>query len=195
MLSLFCINYLTAHEYGHIVLGHIDHLISLKPSAILFEGISYVLPKDISPIFQQIKEFEADSYAINLLLRQVCANAMSAEGFSVDIADKLKSLEVRLYLWNFAVYTFWRLFGIEKFSYDDLPTLTHPPPAFRQEVAMGIARTSLRVNPQLGYDISNLPHLLQRSVLDVENAFSVISDQPVNMDAYHYISRKNANAL
>ena len=171
------------------MLGHIDHLISIsiQPSAIFFEAINETPPKGISPIFQQIKEFEADSYAINLGLNQITSNALNGAGISPDIVEKLNSFENRHYLWNFAIYTFWRLFGEKSYSYDDLPKLTHLPPALRQEDAIGLARTALKVNPVSNYDLSGLQQLLQKSILDVEKAFSAISDQPLNMAAYNYI--------
>lgn len=184
LLTLFCVNFMSAHEYGHISLGHIDHLLSIKPTAIFFEGIEDTLPTGISPIFQQIKELEADSFTIGFALNMIRGYTNIGEKMAPELYEKLKNFETRLYLWHFAVYTFWRVFGARTYSYDDLPTWTHLPPGFRQEVAMAIARTSLRVYPVSGFDLPSLQPLFQKSVLEVEKAFSAISDQPFNMDAY-----------
>jgi hypothetical protein len=187
VLATFCVNHLVSHEFGHIVLGHIDHLIFKQPEKLYWErSVGDPVPH-ISPLFQQSKELDADAYAINMDIQIVGNNILNSNSVDEKTRHFLKELSTRVFMWNYAVYTFWRLYGSRTYDYGDLSTMSHPPPALRQHGAMGLLQTIVKHNfPDSGL-METLSKLLQDSVMEVEKAFAAISEQPVDIRAYAFV--------
>lgn len=190
VLSTYCFNHLILHEYAHIALGHVDYVKKINNQFTHFENQTQVQSVEFDYLFMQNCELEADAYATNLSLNTLFLENYTELGINEIIKPYLDNVEDRVFLWNFAIYAQKRLFGYRRYKFDELKNLSHPPPSLRQHVTIGIIRSIVRVNSDNDLLKANIESIIKDSLLEVEKAFSEISEQPFDMDAYSFVFNK-----
>jgi hypothetical protein len=185
ILSTFCLNNLVLHEYAHINFGHVDYLLNKQNQGAYYEMSANNNNFPFS-MFQQNCELQADAFAVNMSMNTLLSKKFSAVKVNEKISKYLEDIEDRIFLWNFAAYAYKRIFGYRKYYYSELDQLSHPPPSFRQHLSMGLIRVIIKKNHS-SIGSNNLEKILKESVLEVEHAFSDISEQSINMDAYKFV--------
>lgn len=126
-------DFLFLHEIFHIAHGHIEYINSRKygtpmPLIPVFaaQGLNGLSLKDLD---YQALELWADSKAVTITLGRFLKNRV---GGGID--ELFPDPKQKLFLWAFAIYALFRIWGIKI----DLKKMggTHPPSAMRFEIAM-----------------------------------------------------------
>ncbi|MBL4675025.1 MAG: SEC-C domain-containing protein [Mucilaginibacter sp.] len=114
------IQYLTFHEVGHLLNGHIEYL---KTNDISFEKLD--------KYDGQTTEIDADKFAARIYFKQALEYAKLASADEVDEEDRLQSeREVMTYAYG-ALYVLMRLFSKGEIDPDSIYAGHHPDPALR----------------------------------------------------------------
>jgi hypothetical protein len=182
-LASEAIMFLLLHEYGHIVNGHVDALNSLQPKKSFEEQLANILSTnsevEISHImFRQTCEYDADAWANNILLQFIKARVSGAAIVSTLIQFVRESHEAAIYYYNFAIYVYWRLFGMEYENGRNLLHSTHPPSGIRQHFIMALIHT---IFESYGIEYANkIGMQCSSSLFEAEKAFNEISERGFN---------------
>jgi hypothetical protein len=145
LYSLFknsCLRFVLAHEFGHILAGHLDQPILLQQKIRTPVGRIEVVPKSWK------QEYEADAIAIELLLHFPTIAAPSKT--MADSADLLRGYSLAAPFFFFGLdLLLRRVFELllgesesEKLDEEELNT-THPPPLKRIESLLNHSKSLL----------------------------------------------------
>jgi len=132
---------ITIHEYAHIINGHCDHMLNINSNGVITENLrhnSIVSSEDM--MLSQTLEFDADAYSTQkgLTLLNIEWNQ---KVFRDELNSVFKSFSDMLYMWSFANYSIWKLFGVGNYDLDRLSTYSHPTPSIRQRFALDLIST------------------------------------------------------
>jgi len=181
LLSCFVTRFLVAHEYGHILCGHIGYGDSLFESFSMTEYFnSYPAGSRLEPLTSQALELCADLYAFNVGINNILLALKERDAGIINGTQPFfNGLENSLKLWLFAIYSYMRLFGMCSFKIDSLKEYLHPPQAVRSLLYFKW------LEPQLITKKSPLPTQSVQNIIDeaidsVERAFAEISEQEYN---------------
>lgn len=172
-LTVLSSNNLILHEFAHILLGHQDFKIQKDKNKEL-----------ISPEFKQCLKYEADIFATNIGITNLLHRPITI-GAEEEVLFLKENDSDKIYLWHFAVYSFWRLYGNNITNINNCSELTHPPIIVRQynimalalEIVLGSAKNEL-----IKKDIHNI---LRNSAIEVEKSLAEISNQSINLDSFN----------
>jgi len=174
------LKFLVTHEYGHIVCGHLGYLDSLGLDQSLKEADGFIDNKiNFTPIFSQTLELDADSIGIVYTIRS--AQYLLSIALPDEFKLFYKNLNDTLSLWLFPIYSLWKLSDNNEPNSKEFHNLSHPSPSTRQYITIATISTMLISSPKDfkldGEEIKRLVAALHQTTLDVENAFSEISEQ------------------
>lgn len=176
LLSCFVIRFLTSHEYGHILCGHVGYGDSLFESFAMREYFNSNSPdKKIRPLISQSLEVCADLYAFSTGINNILL-ALEEKKAGIKNGSEIffNGIENSLKIWLFGIFTFWRLFGMYGFNTNSLKDYSHPPEQvrslfyFRWLEPQLITKNSI-ISSNAAADI------VDKVVRDVEMAFAEIS--------------------
>lgn len=172
-LTVLSTNYLILHEFAHILLGHRDYKLQ-----------KHINGESISALFQQCLEYEADAFATNVAVTNLLLRPITIGPEEVVLLPKENNMD-KIYLWHFAIYLFWRLYGNN--SIDNKANLksAHPPEIVRQYSIMGLAATIVLGNAEEESIKTNIYNILRDSAIEVEKSLAEISYQSFNLDSYN----------
>ena len=129
-------SFIVMHEIVHIVHGHVGYLNTPTRAS----RTSQMIPVDLE---MQAIEVWADSMAISVTLRGLLTKSWESVLWNV-----FRSPEQKIFIWSFAIYTLFRIWGMEI----DPANLhgDHPPIALRFQIAMeNAAAAAILVVPGL----------------------------------------------
>jgi len=190
LLSCFVTRFLVAHEYGHILCGHVGYGDSLFESFSLTEYFNTSpIGNKLHPLTSQPLEMCADLYAFNVGINNILlALKEKKAGIKNGAEIFFNGLENSLKLWLFSIYSFCRLFGMYSFEINLLKDYSHPPAPVR---SMFYFRW---LEAQLITKKSALASIIVQNIVDdvidsVEKAFAEISEQEYNLSFLNSASK------
>lgn len=182
LLSCFVTRFLVAHEYGHILCGHIGYLDSLFESFSMTEYFnSSPAGSKLKPLTSQALEMCADLYAFNVGINNILLALKENEARIKNGTEIFfNGLENSLKLWLFAIYSYLRLFGMCSFEIDLLKNYSHPPQAVRSLFYFKWLELQL-ITKKSTLPSQTVQNIIDEVVDSVENAFAEISEQEYNL--------------
>jgi hypothetical protein len=129
--------FIAIHELVHIVHGHVDYLGDRHGASYIIEDPTQNGSPQMS-LERQAMELWADSKAVTVTLVNLLLG-----GSHPLVASFTTSPEHRLYWWTFAMFTLFRIFGLQI----DPATVAegnHPPTAMRFQLVMLAAEIDVR---------------------------------------------------
>jgi hypothetical protein len=180
------LDFLTAHEFAHIVNGHLDKGDDQGISAIDEVGRAAWAPEiRESMLISQTMEMDADGTAVLISLSsewgKVAGNLPRPGPPWNEFYDYPGRVSL---LWSWAVSSLFRLFGEARLTDGD-PTLeSYPRPRLRsvmiQQATGRVPRPQrLRTqSPLVGDELHNIPMTIKAGQLDVEKIFSQLTGKP-----------------
>lgn len=196
LLTLHALAFVVSHEFGHIINGHLDYIESVSGSLLINEyQIFSEEDSVIDGLISQSLQADADAFAINRIVRHVWNSYHNANDNNLPKSlyhsfyeDYLNSL----YLNCFAIYTFFRLFGMRTPELDKLKTYSHPPAPIRQRILFATIATIFEDEDQNFLD--NLRSTFMKVIGDVEVAFTEISEQELDLKQLKFADAPEAQA-
>jgi hypothetical protein len=185
------IEFLIAHEYAHIIFGHVDYCHSLLGTFEIEEATQKAASgNSIDPLISQTLEMDADSFAtnrgmeiLNLLFNNPDFVVPDAQQFYKDWPSMIK-------MWVFSIYTFFRIFAHSNNS-TFIKTDLHPPPSIRATLIMANIYSIF----QIKYDTSILGEISKICIdaaFVVEKAFEEISEQGLDLASFNFSTKDEA---
>jgi hypothetical protein len=136
LLATIAIDFLFAHEIGHLMNGHVKLLKTRKEMPLLAEFD----PTQKTPeenLTRQTLEMDADSFAVGQGLATAFGRAGDASHvFPPDWRQWYGTPTQALFSWTLAIYGFFRLFFKGTVNLDHLDSTTHPPPNIRLSMVL-----------------------------------------------------------
>lgn len=184
-LTSTAMKFLFLHEYGHIANGHLDLKFSLDKSTSFYEINNFKHTDTISALDLQTLEMDADCYAVCKGIIEILDLNKNCDSISEPfIKDFFGSLDKCIYLWVFAVYTFFRIFGFRKCSVCELESYTHPPIGLRQHFVITTLDAFFDKN-KIAFR-SELLETWKKTIIGVEKAFEEISEQGYDVSQFRF---------
>jgi len=185
------IEFLIAHEYAHIIFGHVDYCHSILGTFEIEETTQKsTTSKVIDPLVSQTLEMDADSFATNRgmeMLNLIFTNP----NFAVPDAQQFyKNWPSMIKMWVFSIYTFFRIFGHTNNS-NSIKTDLHPPASIRSHLVMANIFSIFQVK----YDtslLSEISTICIDAALTVEKAFEEISHQGFDLAPLDFSKKEEA---
>lgn len=130
ILTTHALRFLILHELGHILCGHIDHLIATT-SESSFLDLTEVgkLKNEKDGLVSQAAELDADAFSVRFSLYQLQGTyqyMLDNKEFSI-----FKNFPQLLGTWVFSTYALFRLIGLKEYDASKLRYYTHPAPGLR----------------------------------------------------------------
>lgn len=121
------VEFLLMHEYGHVVMGHVDLVNSLRGNSFMFEA-TY---SDEIGLLNQTLEMDADCYATKIGFHRL---------ISIFEHDSLQNSNIKfedyLFEWYITIYFIFRLLANKEYNLDNLNGYSHPVPGIRQYIVL-----------------------------------------------------------
>jgi hypothetical protein len=179
------------HEGGHVIYGHLeagyeDHLI----------GAVSVDPYLLS----QIREWEADTYAMNCCLRRAFEICEHITDYPPQLRPAYKTPTEVMVMVTSAIHMLMNLIDSAPVDFTAIPTLSHPPTQIRKHIAVANCWEILKSKPEWGYSALLFPQLAAGAAVTVGSMFpECVTDmdtamKPFSADGEAYIE-KMANEL
>jgi hypothetical protein len=177
VLSMMAMRFLTAHEMTHILNGHIRHRLAGHLQGEMAEARRRLTPAEA--LFSQTLEMDADAGAVvECMPGVILAERDLNEIIRIGCHPVFQKAEAALRLWLFAVYCVFR--DLEDVALPiPLELASHPPPMMRIRMVMGTLYEFLK-REKLDRLMDLLPSLIEQTIIDGENAYASILNQPVN---------------
>lgn len=171
-------DFLVAHEYAHIALGHL--LLGRRLTSFDFISEFGLDEKEgMDDMTFQAMELQADTNAASQGLAKLCRRIDNPEILRAGHSQLYEEPLEALYRWLFATYAFFRFFGTRVIDLDNLNQGIHPHYRIRQRSILAFASEFLEENrPELH---KHLVSLAARVINEVENAYSLITGTPVDI--------------
>ncbi len=190
-LSYTAIKYLILHEYGHIVMGHLEYKNEVTNSFSFNEVFCITDSKNqLNPLISQTLEMDADSYATNASLSDLQIIVENMGQLPDDVKFIYKNFKESFSLWVFSIYSFFRLFGNKKDSVEQLKTSFYPTTGMRQ-ISMVTLIAKLYAQNGKKYTDELFQIALQSSA-QVEKSFAEISEQGIGLESIEFAVRPEA---
>jgi hypothetical protein len=121
--------FIVMHEISHVVHGHVQYLQSVQGVPFMSEVFGAISPSRVSrtELDRQTMELWADAMAAKVVLAGLLTQ-------SPRVAELLQDTRERLFIWSFAMFALFRLWGLE-IDPSDLKG-RHPPNAMRYSLLM-----------------------------------------------------------
>ena len=172
-------DFLAAHELTHIAHGHVNTSASVG-SALLGE-MNWLETTPEGNLESQTMEMDADFNAAKLLMQHIDGLWQQHETLPAPMNEYYFDRSKAVYDAAAAISIIFRLFGDKTFSGVDLDRRQHPPMGWRQ---MWIMNTLGSYVEHLWGEGMMQPgtDAINRALLDVENAFSVITGDILSVE-------------
>jgi hypothetical protein len=182
LLSCFVTRFLTSHEYGHILCGHVGYGNSLFETFSMCEYFNSNSPGNkLEPLTSQALEMYADLYAYSVGINNILLALKEKESGTGNWSEAFfNGLDKSLKLWLFAIYTFQRLFGMYDFRLDMLKNYTHPPASVRSFFYFHWLEQQLKIK-NMPISRERITNIINDVIDSVEKAFAEISYQNYNL--------------
>lgn len=172
ILTYHSMNFLMMHEYAHIIMGHLDFIGNQTQSFTFSENDDSI---KLDNLLIQTLEWDADSFATNIMMQEIYGSIETIDDCPEEIKSFYQNFDDNLSLCVFSIYSFFRMFGMEKFDTGKLFKFNHPPSSVRQ---VSILSTIHTICQSKGLDYANsVANLIMTVVIEVEQAFEEISYQ------------------
>ncbi len=170
--------YLSDHELGHILYGHVDFGKASLGHQAYNENR---LPEDdglpMDQKFRQACEIQADLFAISRSMRWL---QILCEHTDLRLKSIFSGIEESVYLWTFAIYTFWKVAGGELDRVIVAHRGTHPSPETRQTIVLtqitGYFTGFYSNHPEKDEIVKNIVRAVGRGIRESELAFETVSN-------------------
>lgn len=176
ILTFNTLLFLTTHEYGHIISGHLGLVGEITKLSTMEEALETPEYLRINPLLSQTLEMDADSFGCKSGVERLITLYMNIYSLGPEIKPFFSSLETSLFLWCFSIYCLFRLFAHKSIDTSKIKESSHPLPSIRQVIIMGTAKPVLE-KAKLTDLAEKLDILMPQAVLEAEKAFKEISEQ------------------
>jgi len=175
-MPLLALQFLTLHEFRHIVAGHTDYLSQREHQHVIRELQASSVGSGFG-MKSQALEMDADSYAVNTGLGAVLTMQGRLGHLGEEWQTTLRTPEKALCNYLFAVYALFRLLGDTVLPPSDWPDSTHPPPGVRQLliIAAIVSHPLIKKSPNLGGVVRKFPDVIAAA----ERAFAAVEGNPL----------------
>lgn len=188
LMTMNALKFIMMHEYGHIVMGHLDFIRTINESSFYFE---FEETSKLHSLISQTLEMDADCFGINIGIREIEMQIEKRTFIPNEFKQFYKDFESSLSLYIFSIYSFFRLFGMEKIDFATLESLSHPPSGFRQNIFLSLLATLYQSKgDEYAKGIGDMAVYVS---FEVERAFDEISFQ--GLDASTFLSSFDSEAM
>jgi len=130
VMIMHALVFLTLHELGHILRGHMNYKIKSKVQSSFIDSIELnMFSDDKDGLLSQAMEIDADGFASHYSL--VKLQGMFEYMQNKNEYSTFKDFPQLLGTWVFSISTLFRLFGMFKYDTSKLKQYSHPPAGFR----------------------------------------------------------------
>jgi hypothetical protein len=180
LIATIAIDFLFAHEIGHLMHGHVKLLRTRQGTPILAE-FDLATKTSEENITLQTLEMDADSFAAS----QGLATALGRAGdpdhvFPPDWRQWYATPNLALFGWTLAIYGFFRLFFKGSVNLDDLDSTSHPPPNIRLNMVFSTAVEFLKKESREEL-IPQLAPIIGEVLQTVETGQALITSRPLDL--------------
>ncbi len=175
-------DFITAHEFAHIVNGHIDYK-TVNGCISTIDELSGVDGTSESEIISQTMEMDADGVACQLSLgsewRKIAGLLPRPAG--PPWPEFYRYPGIISLLWSYAVSSIFRVFGDTRLAIGDSTVRSHPSPRLRsmmvqKETGRVPMPKGIEASPPLrGDKLYNIPMTITAAHRDVDRIFSIIT--------------------
>ncbi|HEY1685256.1 MAG TPA: hypothetical protein VGG19_10870 [Tepidisphaeraceae bacterium] len=132
-----CWDFITIHEIIHIVHGHVEYCYTNIGAIPFVSNAKYAASNatSLSSKDTQTIEWWADDKATAVIFGGLLKTKKDP-----DINEFFPTLEQRIFIWSFAMYTFFRIWGLEVNQYE-LLTRSHLPQTVRYALMLFCAKS------------------------------------------------------
>jgi hypothetical protein len=180
LLATIAIDFLFAHELGHLMHGHVKLMRKRT-------GIPFLAEFDLTQktheenLMLQTLEMDADSFAVG----QGLATAFGRCGdpskvFPPDWRPWYNAPREALFTWTLAIYAFFRLFYRGTANLDDLESTNHPPPSIRMWMILSTLVEFLKKKGLEGLT-PQMESIIGEVMQTVETAHAIITSTPIDL--------------
>lgn len=182
-------HYIVCHELIHIINGHVDYRNSKLGNYYLDEDQHTILTED-QALFSQTLEMDADSIAMNIIFNLNRFSIRHPEIIVPGCEFIYQNEADRLFLSCFSINFYWRLFGMNKPTFQSIKYSTHPSAAMRQFMIASTIVSKLIVLKETDLEEIMLKKCTE-AVNSVEYAFSVLSEQGYDNSTFRSVLQKS----
>jgi hypothetical protein len=139
-------SFVAIHELVHIVHGHIRYIRAVRGLSCVLGGLKSFKTTELS---QDDLDFQAIELAADRTAASVVLNTILNKNNAPELHSLFPNPEDKIRLWSFAMYTLFRIWGLE-IDPANLRGHTHPPALIRYEMVMANAHIDIsRKLPEL----------------------------------------------
>ena len=193
LIATIAIDFLFAHEVGHLMNGHVKLLRSRKGIPLLAECDLAENTHEENLTLQTL-EMDADSFAMGQGLATAFGRARNPDSvLPLDWRQWYSTSTLALFGWTLAIYGFFRLFFKGSINLDNLDSTNHPPPNVR--LSMVLTRTvEFLKKKDLGELIPQLKPIVSEVMRTVETGQALITSTPLNLSGMQQTLDPRANS-
>jgi hypothetical protein len=192
LMATLAIDFLFAHEIGHLMNGHVKLLRMKKgmPLVAEFDPTQKTLEENLT---LQTLEMDADSFAVGQGLATALGRADDpSHVFPPDWREWYGTSRQALFSWTLAIYGFFRLFFKGTVNLDDLDSTSHPPPNIRLSMALTTVVEFLKKRGLVEL-IPQLEPIIGEVMRTVETGQALITSTPLNLGGIQQTLDPRAN--
>jgi hypothetical protein len=180
LIATIAIDFLFAHEIGHLMNGHVKLLKKRNGMSLLAEFD----PAQKNPeenLTRQTLEMDADSFAVGQGLVTAFGRAEDpSHVFPIDWRQWYIPPTQALFAWTLSIYGFFRLFFRGTVNLDALDSTTHPPPNLRLNMVLSTIIEFLRKSGREEL-IPRLQSIIAEVIQTVETGYALITSTPPDL--------------
>jgi len=192
LMASIAIDFLFAHEIGHLMNGHVK-LLRMRKGVPLLAEFDLTQKTHEENLTLQSLEMDADSFAVGQGLATAFGRARDPNIiFPPDWRQWYATPRLALFGWALAIYGFFRLFFKGAVNLDDLGSTNHPPPNIRLTMVLSTLVEFLK-KTSLEEFISQLEPIIGEVVRTVETGHALITSTPLNVSGLQQTLDPRAN--
>jgi hypothetical protein len=187
LLATLAIDFLFAHEIGHLMNGHVKLIGKSKGSTFLAEFDSTRKTSE-EYLMRQALEMDADSFAVGQGVTTALGRASKLDSIGPpDWRQWYSTPRQALFAWTLAIYGLFRLFFRGEVNLSDLEIAIHPPPNIRLVIALGTMEEIL-IKRGLEELRAQLEPIFTEVMKTVETGHALITATPLDPSCARQIS-------
>lgn len=192
LIATIAIDFLFAHEIGHLMSGHVKLLRIRKGLPLLAEFDPTQKTREENLTLQTL-EMDADSFAVGQGLATAFGRAADpSHVFPTDWRQWYGTSTQALFSWTLAIYGFFRLFFKGTVNLDDLDSTNHPPPNIRLSMVLTTVVEFLK-KKRLEELMPQLEPIIGEVMRTVETGQALITSTPLNLSGVQQTLDPRAN--
>jgi hypothetical protein len=177
--------HLIAHEYAHIIFGHVDYLATLQINPTIYENPNIENELGVDPLILQTLEMDADRFAARIGVAFLELYQENSDNLHPELRQFYSNWPDLIKYWDIATYTSKRLFGSGRNNLANYKNLTHPLPGLRQIISVLMMTSIFETKFDASFTKQSII-INQDATLAVESAFDSISEQADNVDSFMF---------